>query len=310
MKIDPEKTADAIIRFIRLKVREKDKNGAVIGLSGGLDSATVMALAVRAVGPGRVWALYLPDRSSEPKFLKRSRKLASDSGVYFKIINIEDEVGKETGIYNSLPVKATGFSVLFNRLSVFLFNRLLSPVFLKDIPFVLSLQQKPARKKHGIESLLQSSIEAVEKGFHARHVHRRKILERFAAKNNLLMLGTANRSEFFAGWFVKGGIDDTPVSALLGLYKNQVRQLAEFLSIPGEIIKQPPSPDMLKGISDENILGISYDKIDRAAYVMEKGMDENLALNEGVSLKEFSYIKKLHDLSSWKRRGNYQFPEF
>jgi len=71
-------------------------------------------------------------------------------------------------------------------------------------------------------------------------------------------LGTANRSEYLVGWFVKDGIDDLPFSPLIGLYKTQVRQLSEFLGLPFKIRNRLASPDMVKGITDEFALGISY----------------------------------------------------
>jgi len=303
MRIDCKETSDSIVRLIRGKIREEGKDGIILGLSGGVDSATVLVLSVLAVGPGRVRALYLPDRDSETGFFKKCRKIAGNSGVHLEVINIEEEIKGDRDIYQSLSMRFTGFSALFNRLALFLINRIMSPLFLEDIPFILSLQQQTCEEKRGISRILSSTIHSIERSFNVRHLERRKILEKFAKRNNLLLLGAANRSELFAGWFVKGGVDDIPFGVLSGLYKNQVRQLASFLGVPGEIIKQPPSPDMLRGVGDEDIMGISYDKIDRVAYVFENNLDESLALEEGVSMGEIRHIMKLHRLSSWKRAG-------
>jgi len=95
---------------------------------------------------------------------------------------------------------------------------------------------------------------------------------RARVEKNLLCLGTANRSESFVGWFIKDGIDDFPIEAILGLYKNQVYQLARFLKVSEEILKEAPSPDMYKGMGDEDLIGYSFQKIDRVAYVLEHGL--------------------------------------
>jgi len=50
----------------------------------------------------------------------------------------------------------------------------------------------------------------------------------------------------------QGRIDDFPVELLLDLYKNQVSQLARHLGVPEYVLGEAPSPDMFKGIGDED----------------------------------------------------------
>ena len=57
------------------------KRGAVVAISGGVDSAVCAALAVRAFGPGRVLALILPERESSPESEIRARVLAAHLGI-------------------------------------------------------------------------------------------------------------------------------------------------------------------------------------------------------------------------------------
>ena len=61
------------------------------------------------------------------------------------------------------------------------------------------------------------------------------------------MVGTTNRSEYMTGFFVKSGDGATDVEPILGLYKTQVRQLAAWLGVPGEIVRKAPSPDLAAG---------------------------------------------------------------
>jgi len=60
LEIAASKEARKIVTFIRDEVNSASANGVVIGLSGGIDSAVVGALCVRALGKERVFALALP----------------------------------------------------------------------------------------------------------------------------------------------------------------------------------------------------------------------------------------------------------
>ena len=123
----------------------------------------------------------------------------------------------------------------------------------------------------------------IENGFNIRHITRRKMLEEYSEKNNLLLVGAANRAESFVGWFVKDGIDDLPVELILDLYKGQVRQLAEYYEVPESITREKPSPDMFKGLGDEDLIGHQYSTIDKVAYVYENELDPAVAFSNGVS---------------------------
>jgi NAD+ synthase len=140
-------------------------------------------------------------------------------------------------------------------------------------------------------------------GIDARHIHRRRILEREATIQNLLLIGAANRSELLIGWFVKGGVDDLPIQPLSGLYKTQVRQLAAFLGLPDKIRTQAPSPDMVKGITDEFALDIPYSKIDLAlCYLEHRASIDDLAELE-ITKRELSLVHKMNQLSKWMRES-------
>jgi NAD+ synthase len=64
MKFNVEKTVDEIINFIKDYYRKNNLKGAVVGLSGGKDSAVVLSLFVKALGCNNVLALWLPINSS------------------------------------------------------------------------------------------------------------------------------------------------------------------------------------------------------------------------------------------------------
>jgi len=79
--IDPEPTIHVIEKFIGDKTDELGRKGVIIGLSGGLDSAVVAALAVRALGPEKVSCVFLPEKHSSNKNAKHAKKITDQLGI-------------------------------------------------------------------------------------------------------------------------------------------------------------------------------------------------------------------------------------
>jgi len=92
-----------------------------------------------------------------------------------------------------------------------------------------------------------------------------------ANARNYLVAGTGNRTELTVGYFTKygdGGVDMLPIGSLL---KIEVRELANELDIPEEIINKPPSAGLWKGQTDEGEMGVTYEELDRIIARAEKG---------------------------------------
>jgi NAD+ synthase len=81
LNLDPAKETERIVSFLQQNIRQNMRRGAVVGISGGIDSAVVLALAVRAFGPGRVVAVMMPDMDSDPISEQLARELAAKYGV-------------------------------------------------------------------------------------------------------------------------------------------------------------------------------------------------------------------------------------
>lgn len=91
---------------------------------------------------------------------------------------------------------------------------------------------------------------------------RMTLLYHYAGINDLLVLGTSDKSELMIGYFTKfgdGGADLLPIG---GLYKSQVKLLGKELGLPNRIIDQPSSPRLWKGHLAEKQLGLSYSEVD------------------------------------------------
>lgn len=303
LRIDESRAAKAIEGYIRNLVHKRSARGVLIGLSGGLDSAVLSALAVRASGKDLVHVAYLFDRDSEPESERMARLVADWLGLGLEVQDIEPAM-REKRIYTPLIMRISPLSGFATRQLINNSYRLL----FAESPFMSTLRQGKF-DGHMLKKLVYNlTVRHIEAGFNARHIYRREILEKRAQDQNWLLLGAANRSECSVGWFVKDGIDDLPFSPLTGLYKTQVRQLAACLGIPSEVQNQIPSPDMMKGITDEFAMGITYSKIDTILDGVDRGLPDEEMIASGVTKEEICLLREMNRLSTWKRESEHDEP--
>jgi len=115
-----------------------------------------------------------------------------------------------------------------------------------------------------------------------------------ANEENRLVLGTGNKTELLLGYFTKygdGGVDLLPIA---GLYKNQLRQLAEKIKVPDEIVGKTPTAGLWDGQTDEGEIGIEYAKIDKILHLLYDAVAEpETAANEAEV--ELEMIEALSD---------------
>jgi NAD+ synthase (glutamine-hydrolysing) len=81
---------DALVLGLRDYARKTGFSKAILGLSGGIDSAVVSCLAAEALGPANVLALGMPSPYSSVGSVEDSRVLAKNLGIEFKVIPITD----------------------------------------------------------------------------------------------------------------------------------------------------------------------------------------------------------------------------
>ncbi len=75
---ETERIVFALKEFVHQKLH---KQGAVVGISGGVDSSVVLALCVRAFGADKVIGLLLPEKESSPENIDLAHELADHFGV-------------------------------------------------------------------------------------------------------------------------------------------------------------------------------------------------------------------------------------
>lgn len=129
------------------------------------------------------------------------------------------------------------------------------------------------------------------------------MLYRRANSDDILVMGTGNKSELLTGYFTKfgdGGADLLPIG---DLYKTEVRELASILRVPKDIIAKVPTAGLWPGQTDEGELGMSYEKLDKVLMGIEYLLpDDEVARLTSVPLKEVARIKALVERGAHKRR--------
>ena len=85
----PESVYAALVLGVRDYIEKNGFEGAVIGLSGGIDSALTLAIAVDAIGASRIEAVMMPSRYTAPMSIEDARIEAGILGVDHQLISIE-----------------------------------------------------------------------------------------------------------------------------------------------------------------------------------------------------------------------------
>ena len=123
-----------------------------------------------------------------------------------------------------------------------------------------------------------------------------------ANENNLLVLGTGNRSELLIGYFTKYGDAATDISPIADLYKTEVRDIAEHIGLNRKFIEKEPSAGLWDDHSDKDEIGLSYDKID---LILKQLVDQEKSVKEiadgDIAREEVERINEMHQDSSHKR---------
>lgn len=128
-------------------------------------------------------------------------------------------------------------------------------------------------------------------------------LYHLARSENLLVLGTTNKSELLTGYYTKYGDGAADLCPIGDLYKSQIRKLAGKIGIPEKIIERVPSGDLWPGQADEGELGIDYETLDRILLGIELGMgNDDIIRSAEVTAEQVTQVRKLVKSSVHKRR--------
>jgi NAD+ synthase len=290
LNIDPHKETERISNFISDTIlRNMHKKGAIIGLSGGIDSALSAALCVRALGPEKVLGVILPEKDSSKLSEEYALLLADKLNIHTEKIDITP-VLEEFGVYKKRDKVVSKIFPDFNpatwKYKMVLPADLLEKDRLNIFSLVVQLPDGSEKKKRlSTQDYLQ-----VVACTNVKQRTRMVQLYYFAEKNNYAVIGTTNRTEFRQGFFVKYGDGGVDIEPLAHLYKLQVYMLAEHLDIPKEILERPPSPDTYSAeVSDtEFYFSIPFDILDPFLWADENNIPAS-KIGEVLSLTNEQY---------------------
>lgn len=285
LKIDPIREIERIVSFIQKEVKQVyHRSGIVIGLSGGIDSAVMAALAVEAVEREHVIGLILPEKESNPISSSFATKHAEQLGIEHREVDITktvDSIGgyarRDEYIKKLVPEYDPGFK----------YNISLPTDLLERDAFnfyVLQIQMPDGTIKK--KRLAFNAFRAITAFANIKIRTRMIYLYYEADHRDCIVAGTTNRTEMILGDFCKYGDGGTDMEALADLYKNQIYQIGSHLGVTPEIMNRIPSPDTFSlPLSDQEFFfRIPFDKLDHLLYAWE----HNISVEETAKVMGLS----------------------
>jgi NAD+ synthase len=304
LAIDPVKTSSAIEEAIRNQVyRQLRKRGTVIALSGGIDSSVVTCLCARAVGAERVHVLLMPERHSSSEALTLGRLLTSTFGLPTTVEDIAP-ILEAAGCYRR---QAEAIRTVFPDFDEAYRCKITLPSILEtDRMNVSELTiETPTGERRTSRMTPAAYLQLVAATNFKQRV--RKMMEYYHADRlNYAVAGTPNRLEYDQGFFVKLGDGAADVKPIAHLYKSQVYALAEYLGVPEEIRRRPPTTDTfsLPQSQEEFYFALPYDKMDLCLYGRNHGVPSS-EIAPAIGLTTDQVERVYRDIDQKRRTTRY-----
>ncbi len=282
LELDAAAEVERIASRIREQLGAMKKRGAVVAISGGIDSSVVAGLCARALGGERVFGLLLPERDSSGDSSRLGRAVAETFGIPFVTENIAP-VLEAAGCYErqleairqAVPEYGPGWK-----------NKITIPSILEGDRLNVSLLtvEDPQGNQRTTRMPPAAYLQLVAATNYKQRV--RKMTEFYHADRlNYAVTGTPNRLEYDQGFFVKLGDGAADLKPIAHLYKTQVFALAAFLGVPEEIRRRTPTTDTfsLPQTQEEFYFALPYGPMDLCLW----------AFNHGVSAAECAPVVNL-----------------
>lgn len=306
LNIDPESEANRICEKLRKDIFETlRRKGGVVGISGGIDSSVVLALAVRAFGKDRVLGILMPEKESSPESVEMALTLANGLGVKTVTEDISNVLEgfdcykrRNDAIIKIIPE----FHPPEWSAKIVLPPNLLEQQTLNLFRLVVTSPGGQEISKR----LPLNELQQIVAASNLKQRSRMCMLYYHAETQNFAVLGTANKNEHDLGFFVKWGDGGVDVSPIRHLFKTQIYQLAQYLNIPGEIQKRIPTTDTYPGGStqEEFFYRLPFDILDTIWAGYENGVS-CAEIASVLDLQTEQVARVISDIESKKRSTNY-----
>jgi NAD+ synthase len=275
------------------------RKGAVVAVSGGIDSSVVAALCVQALGRENVMLLFLPETDSSSDSLRLGKQLAARLGVRTFVEDISpilDAAGcyrrRDEAIRSVVPEYGTGYK-----------SKIVLPNLLDTNSYaVFSLVvQAPTGEVKKVRLPLEAYLGILAASNFKQRT--RKMMEYYYAdRYHYAVAGTPNRLEYDQGFFVKNGDGSADFKPIAHLYKSQVYELAAYLGVPEEIQRRPPTTDTysLEQSQEEFYFSMPLVKMDLCLY----GKDQKIPASELAPSVGFTeeQVKRVYQIIEAKRK--------
>ncbi len=292
IKINPEAETEKIVSKLRNDlINVIKKRGAVVGISGGIDSSLVLALCVKAFGSSKVLGVMMPETDSSPDNFVLARKLV-------------DKFNVESIIENMTPA-LYGFGAYQRRDEAI---RRVFPEYNMSYKVKISLPQNIL--EHDSLNLFHLTIISPEGEEKTARLPHKEYLQIVAASNfkqrsrlcmlyyhaemrNYAVAGTGNKNEHELGFFVKYGDGGADLKPIAHLFKTNIFQLAEYLDVPDEIQKRVPTTDTYSAeqTQEEFFFKLPFEILDAIWYGWEHDYStEEIAETMELSPNQVQYV--------------------
>ena len=283
-RFDPVASADRLGEAIATAVAKLGRKGAVVAVSGGVDSGVCAALSVRGLGPEHVLLLRLPERdvgdSSSDLGLELALKLGANTeeqSITAALRGLGCYERRDAAIRSVFPDYEPGWKHKLVR----------SPPTGGMIVFSLVVEPPD-----GVQRRLRMPPQAYRELLAATNMKQRtrKLLEyTWADRLGYAVIGTPNLLEYDQGFFVKGGDGLADVKPIARLYKGQVYALARALELPEAIAGRAPTTETfsLPQTQEEFYFGHPHERMDALLEGYDNTIDAaELAPRVGLTAEE------------------------
>ncbi len=282
------------------------KQGAIVGLSGGIDSTVTMALCVKALGSEKILGLTMFEKESDQNNKSLIDKISETYNIQIQNIDI-------TPILDSFGVYSNREKIVKNKFSNFNSDckyRVVVPPNFNSVgmPYLEILDDKNEQHKIKISS---SDFLTLTAATSIKHRVRMTLLYYYAEKNNFSMVGTTNKSEYLQGYFVKYGDGGSDIEPLVNLYKSQIYQIGNFLNVHQDIINNDASPDVwsYRTTDEEFFYTVPYDVVDLILYSRENNFSvSEIQKISNLSKEKIQNLLKFQDLKQQKSQHMRELP--
>lgn len=301
LHLDAEAEVARIVEKMRHNIfNVLKRKGGILGVSGGVDSAVVLAIAVQALGPERLVALLLPEMESSPDSARLGHAVCRQYGV---VPLVEDVTGPLIG-FGAYRRRDEAVREIFPEYDSTYKLKITLPEGLMEgrtLNFFSATIVAPDGRESS-KRLRPAQFRQIVAATNFKQRSRVALLYFHAELHDYAVIGTPQRNEHDQGFFVKYGDGAMDLKPIGHLYKSQVYQLAEHLDVLPEIRTRPPTSDTYSAGStqEEFFFRLPFETMDLIWYGLDNDIPAAIVAQE-MELSE-EQVQRVYDDILQKRR--------